>query len=243
MIVYYVVGRPRSGSTFVGDWIARELDVLNAGEVWQTLRTLNALGPDALKEETGRWTQPEARAAKELEIRANPFWSRVMERAPVSDNDNPYAALVETVKERWSAFVDCSKTDEGIERYQELGCDVVVIHSVRAYSTWVRSVMRYQDEYSLTPHSRLRLLVSYIRNNRRLARYARTHRYYSIRQEQLSDAESHLPRASSNCDIGGGYERHEMFGTPDFSTSYSKKRAAPKVTLFDQVLYALIEAR
>ena len=95
MIVYYVVGRPRSGSTFVGDWIARELDILNAGEVWQTLRTLNAVDPGALRDGEGRWTRPEARAAKEVEIRANPFWSRVLERP----GDDLYAALVETASE------------------------------------------------------------------------------------------------------------------------------------------------
>ena len=38
--VYYVVGLPRTGSTFVGDWIARHLNALNAGEVWQTFRSL-----------------------------------------------------------------------------------------------------------------------------------------------------------------------------------------------------------
>lgn len=64
IVVYYIVGRPRSGSTFVGDWIARELGILNAGEVWQTLRTLKALRPGALKDQTERWTQPKARASK-----------------------------------------------------------------------------------------------------------------------------------------------------------------------------------
>lgn len=239
MMVYYVVGRPRSGSTFVGDWIARELDILNAGEVWQTVRTLSLDDKGGPIEGEGRWARPEARAAKNAEICADPFWSQVF-----SDPDlDPYAALVEKVQSRWSAFVDCSKTDEGIERYRQLGCKVIVVHTVRAYSTWVRSVRAYREQHDLARYGRLRLLVSYIRNNRRLARYAKTHDYYAIRQEQLAEAERHLPRGLSEHGSDGGYERHEMFGTPNFNSTYSQKRALPKVTWFDHILYWLIGAR
>lgn len=38
--IYYVVGLPRTVSTFVGDRIARKLNIVNAGEVWQTFRSV-----------------------------------------------------------------------------------------------------------------------------------------------------------------------------------------------------------
>lgn len=239
MIVYYVVGRPRSGSTFVGDWIARRLAIINAGEVWQTMRAVEAVELPGFDDGGGRWSKTEARAEKKQEILDDPFWSRVFSL----NRDDPYAALIETVETEGDALVDCSKTDMGIERYNKLGCEVVVIHTVRAYSTWVRSVMRYRSDYGIARHGRLRLLASYVRNNLRLARLSRTYRYHAVRQEHLSELENHLTVDRPPTTTAGGYRRHEMFGTPNFTASFSKQRAAPEITFFDRLLYRLIGIR
>lgn len=147
------------------------------------------------------------------------------------------------MKEQWSAFFDCSKIDEGIERYRELGCDVVVIHTVRAYSTWVRSMMKYRARYKLGQPGRIRLLIGYLRINRRLACYAQNYPYHAIRQEQLSQLKAHMPPDFTKSDFAGEYKRHEMFGAPNYSSSYSRQRAASKVTPLDRALYFMIGIR
>lgn len=234
--VYYVVGRPRTGSTFVGDWIARQLNILNAGEVWQTMREFECAGIPAPFPGTDRWADPAARQEKRRGILADPFWSKVM----ASADADTYAVLVGTARQNWQAMVDCSKTDAGIARYKTLGCEVVVIHTVRAFSTWSKSVRRYRTEFDLPGRSAGRLLVNYLRINRRLSRYRAVGGYHAVPQERLGELDRILPFAPAGEPGKGGYERHEMFGTPDFQGDYSERRAAPRVTRLDRFLYTLI---
>lgn len=165
--VYYVVDRPRTGSSFVGDWIARRLNILNAGEVWQTMREFERGGTPAMTPGIDRWGDPIARQEKRHEVLADPFWSQVTAR----EDADPYAELVAKARLKWQAIVDCSKTDAGIARYKALGCEVVVIHTVRAFSTWSKSVRCYRAQFDLPGRSVARLLVNYVRINRRLSRY------------------------------------------------------------------------
>ena len=124
--VYYVVGLPRTGSTFVGDWIARHLNALNAGEVWQTFRSLGLVHEPGFDGSQGRWAQPDTRAKKNVEIKAHPFWSKVLARSC----DDPYAALIAEAGRHSRALVDCSKDDRGVKRYEELGCSVEIVHTL-----------------------------------------------------------------------------------------------------------------
>lgn len=53
--VYYVVGLPRTGSTFVGDRIARKLNIVNAGEVWQTFRSVALVSAPSVESQPSIW--------------------------------------------------------------------------------------------------------------------------------------------------------------------------------------------
>lgn len=234
--VFYIVGRPRTGSTFVGDWVARRLGILNAGEVWQTMRELEVTGTPTLVKGQDRWADPKARKIKRDEILADPLWSRVFAHA----GRDAYSELIATARTQAQALVDCSKTDEGIERFRALGCKVVVIHTIRAFSTWSTSVDRYRAEYGLPRRSRLRLLYGYIRINRRLSKYKEEGEYHLVPQERLAELDEILPFAEISNSDGGRYRRHEMFGTPNFSETFSDRRATARVTFLDRLLYAAI---
>lgn len=234
--VFYVVGRPRTGSSFVGDWIAARRNILNAGEVWQTMREFEIAGTPSLKPGVDRWGDPTSRKEKRREILADPFWSEVLARKCA----DPYAAIVATAKEKWPAMVDCSKTDLGVARYKALGCKVIVIHTVRAFSSWSKSVNRYRIKSELSERSTARLLVNYIRLNRHMSRYRKMGDYHKVPLESLDDLERVLPFAEVGDACKNRYERHEMFGTENFHNTYSRVRATPRITWADRFIYALI---
>ncbi|RYH07471.1 hypothetical protein [Tropicimonas sp. IMCC6043] len=236
MRVYYLVGQPRSGSTFVGDWIARRLEAVNAGEVWQTMLAAGRLTDPTFDARSERWGKPEFRAAKRAEIEADPFWAEVLAR-PEGD---PYAALLSVGGKKSDVLVDTSKTDHAVERYRALGCDVTVVHTIRAFSTWAASVRRYRTQYDQTPRSRARLLLAYLRRNRQFRNYRRTGPYILVPQEKLGRLEAvfDFPAAASGPE--GAYLRCEMFGTPSFRTSFDADRADVRVSPADRLLYALV---
>lgn len=234
--VYYVAGQPRSGSTFVGDWVARHLNTVNAGEVWQTLRAMDRVQEENFTARTERWADPEQKARKRTEIEAIPFWADVLSRS-IAD---PYEALVSVAAERGGAIVDTSKTDRGIARYEALGCNVVVIHTARAFSTWSRSVIKYRSQYNISVPSKLRLLRGYIKLNRRYSAYSRTHSYHAIPQERLNHIETLVSFPPEKIQPDGGYLRCEAFGTRNFTGTYDVERAASKTTFTDRLLYAFV---
>lgn len=237
--VYYVVGQPRSGSTFVGDYIARMLEIVNAGEVWQTFRSVGLVIEPGFDSGQGRWARPEERATKNAEIANDPFWSQVLERAKSGD---PYAALVAEAGARAKGLVDCSKTDRGLAHYQALGCRVVVIHSLRAFSSWSDSMRKYQVKQGLPVISRPRLLLSYLRFNRQMRTRWNAHGYRAVMQEELGQINNALQFPADAKGPKGQYLRAEMFGTPGFTGQFDPNRATHKITLFDRLCRALIGA-
>ncbi|MBV7395634.1 hypothetical protein [Mameliella sediminis] len=234
--VYYIVGRPRSGSTFVGNWIAQQLDILNAGEVWQTFRAMDRVEATG---ELGRWGEPENKRAKAAEISGNAFWSDVLAR-PEQD---PYAALLAVAGPRWGALVDCSKTDRGIERYRALGCRVVVVHTVRAFTSWQASLTGYRRKYDLSVPSRGRLLLNYLRLNRQYREWRNSLPYRVVPQERLPRIAEFLDLDALGAETGPGYSNAEMFGTPGFSGQFDPARATQRITAFDRLVYAMIHVR
>ncbi len=233
--VYYVIGRPRSGSTFVGDYIARRLDIPNAGEVWQTFRSVKAVDDQRFEKGRGRWVRPQQRAAKNAEIFAHPFWSALLAR-PEQD---PYAALVAEARERANGLVDCSKTTNGVACYEALGCKVVVVHTIRAYSTWARSMRTYHKTYGLSEFSSLKLLSSYVRGNLDFRKYQKSHPYCIVPLENLSVLEIWLATVKPSGCGAQGYVNCEMFGAPGFSGTYDSSRATGTANPFDRALYRL----
>lgn len=238
--VYYVVGQPRSGSTFVGDWIARDRNILNAGEVWQTFRSLGQVHEPGFETGTGRWARPAERAAKNAEIMADPFWSQV---AAGDAEQTPYARLLHEARTRGDGLVDCSKTDSGLQAYLNLGCRVVVVHTVRAFGTWSASMRKYHQRHDLPPVASWRLLQAYVRINRRLAMYRGQLPYHCVPQERLADLQAHLDLSSEPSGPAGGYQRAEMFGTPNFTGTFEASRATSAVAPADRMLYILAGAR
>lgn len=233
--VYYIVGQPRSGSTFVGDHIARSLNIVNAGEVWQTFRTMN-LVRDGLGRGHGRWHKGDQKKVKASKISSNPFWYRVLGQ----HEKNPYSALVNVAASHWGGLVDCSKTDVGIDEYRALGCRVEVIHTVRAFTTWQASLTNYRHKYGLSVPRRGRLLLNYIKLNRRYRRYRNKYPYSVVPQEQLKNI-CDLLLFYDEIKIGNTeYMNAEMFGAPGFSGGFDSRRATTNVTRLDRILYAII---
>ncbi|WP_404324957.1 hypothetical protein HA399_10770 [Cobetia sp. UIB-001] len=234
--IYYVVGQPRSGSTFVGDWLARRLNTINAGEVWQTFRSLKLVHDADFENSRGRWVQAEAREEKNKEINVNPFWNAVL----LQDNTEPYSSLIKEAKNKSKSLVDTSKNDNGIAFYRSLGCKVVVIHTIRGFTTWARSMNKYQSEYGLNKISLARLLFNYIKFNTAFKRYNNSGEYYVIKQENLDNLNLDMKCFIDAQELGDNYIRCEMFGTPNFSSEYSKKRGQQEISKFDKLLYKLL---
>lgn len=232
--VYYVVGQPRTGSTFVGDWVARKLNIINAGEVWQTFRSVSLVNEPGFEGGPGRWARAEERAAKNSEIVADPFWSRVLTR--VSNND-PYAALLAEAGSQAIGLVDCSKSDHGVARYEALGCRVIVIHTIRAFSSWAASMQKHQRRLGIPVISRPRLLLSYLRVNRGIRKRWLGHCYFSIKQEQLDriDTILHFPEEAHG--KPGQFLRAEMFGTHNFTAEFNPSRSTQEIKPLDRIFY------
>jgi hypothetical protein len=231
--VYYIVGLPRTGSTFVGDWIARRLGIVNAGEVWQTLRTMDRVTSGG---NVGFWGLPENKASKAMAISTNSFWSDVLARPEL----DPYAALLAVVGQQWNAMVDCSKTDRGIAHYRALGCRVVVIHTVRAFTAWQASVVKYNQKYALPVPSRMRLALRYLKLNRRYCTLRRAMTYQVVPQELLAHV-AEILEFSSGSGISKNYYRNaEMFGSPGYNGSLDPSRITQCITIYDHALYIMI---
>lgn len=236
--VYYVVGQPRSGSTFVGDRLARSQGLVNAGEVWQTFRSVGLVQEPGFDSGRGRWARPKNRQEKNMAIAADPFWSQVLQAEQDGDAlGDPYKALIEQAKKRTNGLVDCSKGDWGIAEYERLGCRVHVVHSVRAFTSWSTSMIKYQKQFSLPVRSRLRLLLAYLRVNRRLKRTWQNHNLRQIPQEQLQDIDMLLGLHKAPKQTDCGYLRAEMFGTPGFTGQFDPSRGTQRVTRFDRLCY------
>ncbi len=233
--VYYVVGQPRSGSTFVGDWIARDRRILNAGEVWQTFRSLGFVSDAGFEKSGGRWARPEERERKNEEIRSDSFWSLVISEIDLA----PYESLIRQAKIIGNGMVDCSKTDKGIERYLALGCEVVVIHTQRSFSTWATSMQGYNQRHQLPYVSRWRLLLAYLRVNLRHRRWTTKLPYFHVKQERLDNLDSDLDLVFAPRGAKQGYVRAEMFGTPNFIGSFDARRATSKTAPGDRLLYKM----
>lgn len=239
LTVVYILGQPRTGSSFVGDWIARQQRVLNAGEVWQTFRTLGDVTEAGFDAAGGRWAQPGARAEKRAQIKADPFWAEVL-TAPAAD---PYARLIHAAQGRGQALVDCSKSDHGLARYEALGCQLVLVHSVRAFSTWATSMHKYRARHDLAPMPGWRLLRAYLRLNRRYAGHGRHHPYQIAPQERLAALDSVLDLGAVPGGPVGGYVRAEMFGTPNFTPRFEDSRGTAQITTRDRLVFALAGLR
>jgi hypothetical protein len=235
--VYYVVGHPRTGSSFVGDQVARRLDIVNAGEVWQTFRSVGLVKEPGFDDGPGRWARPKERAFKNDEIAANPFWAQVLKRAI---DDDPYTALVREAEARAAGLVDCSKTDRGVARYEALGCQVVVIHTVRAFSSWAASMRKYQNRQGLPVMSHFRLLLSYLRFNHRMRQRWSEHGYRLVLQERLDRIDAALDFPVQAARASGQYLRAEMFGTPSFRGEFDPNRSTRAIRPFDRICYVAL---
>lgn len=233
--VYYVVGNPRSGSSFVGDWIARDRQIINAGEVWQTFRSKAAVEEPKFDEGKGRWARPEERAKKNASIDADPFWVDVFDEG----NSAPYRNLVLTARQRAIGLVDCSKTDRGLYYYKELNCRIVIVHTVRAFTTWALSMQKYAKRHELPETSQMKLLRGYIRSNRRYARLKSIYDYHLVYQECLDKLDQYVDLSNEPIGAENEYLRAEMFGTPGFSRSFERKRATTEMSWKDKLLLSL----
>lgn len=232
--VYYIVGQPRTGSTFVGDWLARKLNIVNAGEVWQTFRSVSLVNEPGFEGGSGRWARAEEQAAKNSKIATDPFWSRVLSR--VSDSD-PYAALLAEAGTRAIGLVDCSKTDRGIVHYKALGCRVVVIHTIRSFSSWAASMQKHQRRHRLPVNGRLRLLLSYLSFNRRMWKRWSVREYIVVLQEKLDEIDFILDLQAEKHGKPGQFLRAEMFGTPNFMSKFDSSRNTKEIKPLDRIIY------
>jgi len=237
--VIYILGQPRTGSSFVGDWIARQQRILNAGEVWQSFRTLGDVTEPGFDAAQGRWAQSGGRAEKRAQIEADPFWAEVI----AAPGDSPYVRLIHVAAQRGQALVDCSKSDHGLAAYEALGCYLVLVHSVRAFSTWAASMGKYRAQHGLAPLSGLRLLRAYLRLNRRYVGHGRRHPYQIAPQEQLGALDRVLDLSALPQGPQGGYHRAEMFGTPNFTPRFQDKRGTAQVTARDRLVFAMAGLR
>lgn len=232
LVIFCVIGLPRSGSTFIGDWIARETNGINAGETWQTFRTSGLISDPRFERRAWKWVSGRGREQKAAQIVADPFWSKVMADA----GSNPYRALTNIAKEDSGVLVDCSKVDKPLDAYISLGYEVRIVHSVRPFTTWSQSIRKYEIQHGRRPQLALRLLLSYIRVNRALGKWRSYKSYQVIRHEDIKLISSRL-----NLDVKHGkkYFRAEMFGTPSFSGEYNAARASVRVSKLDLILYFL----
>ena len=242
LTVYYIVGLPRSGSTFVGDWIARQLGGVNAGEVWQTFRAVELVRCPQFQAGDGYWAEPNRKAAKREQIKQSEFWTSIIDAA--SHHNDPYSALVERAGAQSQVLVDCSKVDNGIADYERLGCKVIVVHTLRSFSTWSASMKKYQAKLALPRRNSLRLFLTYLRMNwAYLSRWKGSTAYHLARQHRLGHLEEELPHIQANEAAQSTYERHEMFGTPGFRPDYQQARAEPSLTVLDRLLLRLLAGR
>ena len=235
MVIYCIVGLPRSGSTFAGEWLARRLDAVNVGESWQTFRAVELVDQSPRRWRENSPIARERRAAKAQAIMQDPFWRKIVS----SGADDPYRELLGAVGQWSDVVVDCSKVDLALRRYLELGCEVRVIHTVRPFSSWSRSMRRYHEHYGLAGFTRPRLLGAYLKRNRSLTRWRRTLPYQLLRHEDLGAIEQHLTPDASPAPGGRQYRRLEMFGAPNFVPSYDANRAAVSVSRTDQLIYRM----
>lgn len=233
--VYYILGLPRSGSTFVGDWLARHLNAVNAGETWQTFRTAGLVLDPAFERGGGKWFRSELRDRKIEQIAANAFWAPIIASAP----DAPYPLFVEHARKWSDIIVDCSKVDRALPHYLALGCEVHVVHVVRAFSSWSCSMNKHRARDGRPAWSRLRMLGAYVRANRAGARWRKRLSYRRFFHEDLGEIEQRLGAEFFGSTHRGSYLRAEMFGTPDFTPHYDIDRAAISVTAFDKLLFQL----
>ncbi|MGI3212204.1 hypothetical protein ACROSR_13930 [Roseovarius tibetensis] len=214
--------------------MARKLDIINAGEVWQTFRSVGLVNEPGFDGGQGRWARVEERATKNSEIVGDPFWSNVLAR--VSDSD-PYAALLAEAGARAVGLVDCSKTDRGLARYDALRCRIVVVHTIRSFSSWAASMRKYQWRLGLPVISRSRLLISYVRINRRMRKRYMGHDYVPVFQEQLDRIDTILEFPSEAHGKSGQFLRAEMFGTPNFTSKFDSSRSTEDFKLIDRILF------
>lgn len=237
-LVFYLVGLPRSGSTFVGDWIARSVGAVNVGESWQTLRTIGLVDDQEYVRKGGKWQRPDRRAEMLERISSDEFWSSFR----MDDRCSPYRKLLHVAAGYSDIVVDCSKVDYAIPMYRELGCDIRVVHVIRAFSTWSRSVNRYRAANDFAQLSSARLLYSYFTVNRLLSKWQYQHPYRLLQHDKLKQIETELklevpaPRSGDS----RAYRRFEMFGTDNFVPKYDDNRAAAATSLGDSAVYRLL---
>jgi hypothetical protein len=231
--VYYVVGLPRSGSTYVGTWIAHRRGIVNAGEVWQTFRTLGLVEQKGFREETHKWAKPDKREAKKQKVLESEFWCSVIE----DYEEDPYFSLLSLVSKTHDELVDTSKLTFGLKKYNCLGCEICVVHTIRSFSSWRESFSKYHQEEHKAPISFLRMLFSYVKVNRTLSRLKRRYQYICVSLGSESNLESCLDDSFPKQE--GTALNFEMFGARDFQPTFSEERANFKTTWFDLVLLKL----
>jgi hypothetical protein len=228
-----VVGLPRSGSTYVGTWIAHRRGIVNAGEVWQTFRTLGLVEQKGFREETHKWAKPDKREAKKQKVVESEFWRNVIENC----GEDPYFSLLSLVSKKHDELVDTSKLIFGLNRYDYLGCEICVVHTVRSFSSWRDSFSKYHQEEHKVPASFPRMLFSYVKVNRTLSRLKRRYQYICVSLASEPNLENYLSGFFPKQE--GTALNFEMFGARSFQPTFSEERANFKTTWFDLVLLKL----
>lgn len=235
--VLYIIGQPRSGTTYVADWLAKRHGMINAGEVWQTLRCLRLVDDQHFDRMGQVWNKPHLRAVKSKKILEHPFWVEVANK---SANDNPYHSLV-SVANLWGAgLVDSSKVDRGLQFYRQIGCSVMIIHVVRSFSTWSASIQKHQRRVGQKPMSRIRLLISYLRQNRRLVNRWSSDKYSVICQEELGQIDEVLDLSKNLIHNTKNYINAEMFGSQSYTGDFEVSKVTQSKTMADRFFYILI---
>lgn len=235
--VYYIVGQARTGSTFVADWIARTLNIPNIGEAWQTFRSLGLVQQEGFQPDRSLWARQAMREKKNSEILSHWFWEPIVKPLP----QKPYESLLKHCSRFSTSLVDSSKTDLGIRFYKSLGCKVVIVHTIRAFTTWSQSMRNYQAANALSKLSYLRLILAYIRANRSIKKYKANHDYYLVPQEDLKNLPAHLPMRTSQAEAHSRYFRADIFGAPNFSETFDPDRSTTTLRPIDRLLLRIVQ--
>ena len=240
MYILCILGLPRSGSTFVGDWLARKCSAVNVGESWQTLRTLGLVAHPSYANRCGKWSSRRHRDTKLGLIKQDPFWSAVAD----TPSANPFASVLREAAAHSDVIVDCSKTTHALAAYQALGCQIAAVHLIRPFSTWAKSMNRYSTEDGQRQRSKPRLLYAYLRNARQCHQITSRLPSICIQHENLGDLETHVDLSIvPNPNRARRYTRVEMFGTPNFKPQYDTSRAKTESTWFDKQLLRILKLR
>ena len=227
--VYYVVGLPRTGSTFLGDWVARRVGALNAGEVHQTLWALGQIDDQRYETQKRFHSKPDQREKTLEAAQTDDFWREIMSPGSV----DPYRKLIDVASKTSGALVDTSKVDRGVPGYVAAGAAVQVLHIVRPFAAWKASMVKHQRRMAQPEIPGPRLLASFVRNNRAFKSLGKRYPYRMIRHEDLSRLDSILGELPVRSD---GYSRHELFGTPDYEASFDPARAQNANGRFDGLI-------